>query len=205
METFASVPPRTRLIVFAVDCAGRMYGEYMASVNAAMRDALYTLRDYAYGQDNTRFYIAVMAVGNHDYRWLTPEPVPLEDFGYEDLTAYGLSVWDNALADLDSKLSRHRWLNRPMMLQPFLFFIAKGTANSFDEGRSLVQLLQNRYYQRCIKGAVAVDEDAQERLTHMVGSPEAVFVAQDPMDMLQTLQECLQWAIDQSQIDPARG
>ena len=174
--------PRKELHVFYVlDTSKSMEGAPISALNHAMEETTEALKTLAKNNGDAKIKIAVMEF-NTGCRWITsngPEDFE-EDFEYEYLEAGGLTDIGSALKELNSKLSRHAFLNSMTgALMPVIIFMTDGYATD-DYEEALEEIRQNRWFAHGIKIGIALgDEPDVIMLSSVVGNSEAVIKATD--------------------------
>ena len=101
---------------------------------------------------------------------------------YEYLTAGGLTDIGAALKELNSKLSRHAWLDSMVgALMPVMIFMTDGFATDTDVfPKALEEIRKNRWFQRGTKIGFALGDDPDEAMiASVVGDKEAVIKTTD--------------------------
>lgn len=174
--------PRRELHVFYVlDTSGSMAGERISQLNHAMEESTEALKQLAKNNADAKLKIAVLEF-NTDCRWVTLNGTEdlEEDFEYEYLTAGGLTDIGAALKELNSKLSRHAFLNSMTgALMPVIIFMTDGEATS-DYTKELAEIRQNRWFARGTKIGFAIGEEADKKMiSEVVGNSEAVLKVND--------------------------
>ena len=181
--------PRKELHVFYVlDTSGSMEGAKISALNHAMEETTEALKTLAKGNGDARLKIAVMEF-NTGCRWITsngPEDLE-EDFEYEYLEAGGLTDVGAALKELNSKLSRHAFLDSMTgALMPVIIFMTDGYATD-DYEKELEEIRKNRWFARGTKIGFALGEDPDVKmLSSVVGNSEAVIKTTD-LDLFKKL------------------
>ena len=166
--------PRKELHVFYVlDTSGSMEGAKISALNHAMEESIEALKTLAKSNGDAKLKIAVMEF-NSGCKWITsngPEDLE-EDFEYEYLEAGGLTDIGAALKELNSKLSRHAFLNSMTgALMPVIIFMTDG----------------NRWFARGTKIGFALGDDPDlKMLSSVVGNSEAVIKTTD-LDLFKRL------------------
>lgn len=173
--------PRRELHVFYVlDTSGSMSGTAIATLNNAMTETVEVIRQQAKSNADALVKIAVLEF-NSGCRWLQPQgPEEMEDFIWKDLKAGGLTDMGSALKELDSKLSRHAFLNSMTgAYLPVIIFMTDGYATD-DYKKALEQIRKNRWFERGTKIGFAVGEEADiGMIAEIVGNIEAVAQTDD--------------------------
>lgn len=174
-------PPRKDLHVFYVlDTSGSMDGAKISALNHAMEECTQALSTVAKSNGDARLKIAVLEF-NSGCKWITSNgPELMEDFEWEYLSAGGLTDIGSALKELDSKLSRHAFLDSMTgALIPVIIFMTDGYATD-DYKSSLEQIRQNKWFKRATKIGFAIGEDADAKMiAEVVGNSEAVIKTTD--------------------------
>jgi len=174
--------PRRELHVFYVlDTSGSMSGERISQLNHAMEECTEALKKLAQNNGDAKLKIAVLEF-NSGCRWITsngPEDLE-EDFEYEYLKAGGVTDMGTALKELNSKLSRHAFLNSVTgALMPVIIFMTDGKATD-DYAKELTEIRKNRWFARGTKIGFAIGDDADEKMiSEVVGNSEAVLKVTD--------------------------
>ena len=173
--------PRRELHVFYVlDTSKSMEGAKINALNHAMEESMETLKTFAKNSD-IKLKIAVMEF-NTGCRWITSNgPEDLEEgFKYEYLEAGGLSDMGAALKELNSKLSRHAFLNsKTGVLRPIIIFVTDGYSTD-DYVKALEEIRKNKWYARGKKIGFALGDDSDVKmLSSIVGNSEAVIKTTD--------------------------
>lgn len=177
-----SESPRKELHVFYVlDTSGSMEGAKISALNHAMEECTEALKTLARSNGDARMKIAVMEF-NSGCKWITsngPEDLE-EDFEYEYVKAGGLTDIGAALKELNSKLSRHEFLNSMTgALMPVIIFMTDGYATD-DYQKALKEIRKNRWFARGTKIGFAIGDDPDYKmLSSVVGNSEAVIKTTD--------------------------
>jgi len=177
-----SESPRKELHVFYVlDTSGSMEGAKISALNHAMEECTAALKTLARSNGDAKMKIAVMEF-NSGCNWITsngPEDLE-EDFEYEYLKAGGLTDIGAALKELNSKLSRHEFLNSMTgALMPVIIFMTDGYATD-DYKKALQEIRKNRWFARGTKIGFAIGDDPDYKmLASVVGNSEAVIKTTD--------------------------
>ena len=177
-----SESPRKELHVFYVlDTSGSMEGAKISALNHAMEECTAALKTLARSNGDAKMKIAVMEF-NSGCNWITsngPEDLE-EDFEYEYLKAGGLTDIGAALKELNSKLSRHEFLNSMTgALMPVIIFMTDGHATD-DYEKALQEIRKNRWFARGTKIGFAIGDDPDYKmLSSVVGNSEAVIKTTD--------------------------
>lgn len=176
--------PRKEMHVFYVlDTSGSMSGTKISMLNRCMEESIDALTELAKSNADAKLKIAVLEF-NTGCKWVTsngPESLE-EDFVWDSLSAGGLTDIGAALTELNSKLSRHAFLNSMTgALMPVIIFMTDGWATD-NYQKALDEIRNNRWFRRATKIGFAVGEDHEVDLTMLasvVGNSEAVIKTSD--------------------------
>lgn len=176
--------PRKEMHVFYVlDTSGSMSGTKISMLNRCMEESIDALTELAKSNADAKLKIAVLEF-NTGCKWVTsngPESLE-EDFVWDSLSAGGLTDIGAALTELNSKLSRHAFLNSMTgALMPVIIFMTDGQATD-NYQKALDEIRNNRWFRRATKIGFAVGEDHEVDLTMLasvVGNSEAVIKTSD--------------------------
>ena len=96
----------TRPIHFfwVVDCSGSMYGEKIGIVNNTIQECIPEMRSAADNNPNAQLLIRALQFSS-GASWITSSPVPVEDYGWEDMDTNGLTELGKAFDLLAAQLS----------------------------------------------------------------------------------------------------
>jgi len=158
-----------------------MEGAKISALNRAMEECTEALKTLAKNNADAKLKIAVMEF-NSGFNWITkngPEDLE-EDFEYEPLKAGGITDIGAALKELNSKLSRHAFLNSMTgALMPVIIFMTDGYATDNYQD-ALQEIRKNRWFARGTKIGFAIGDDPDVRmLSSIVGNSEAVIKTTD--------------------------
>ena len=149
-------------ILFLIDVSGSMRGQRIAQVNYALESIFKELnrRDDA---DST-IKIGIMEFSD-EARWITPQPVPLEDHVFTQITVQPwVTNYAKAFDLLDQKLSKKEFMNpnRGEYFAPLILLITDGEPVDAEEyPKALERLRHNGWFRQSAKYAVAVGEEAR--------------------------------------------
>lgn len=180
MEKMNGVPRRELHVFYVLDTSGSMSGEPIAVLNGAMTETVEIVRSMAKSNADALVKIAVLEF-NSGCRWLQPQgPEQLEDFIWQDLQAGGLTDMGDALKELDSKLSRNKFLSSMTgAYLPVIIFMTDGYATD-DYKKALEQIRKNKWFAQGTKIGFAVGAEAdQAMIAQITGSYEAVVHTDD--------------------------
>ncbi len=180
--------PNTRSILnllFAIDVSGSMNGERIATVNNALENIF---KELATRDDPN----AIIKVGILEFeeqaRWVTPQPVPLEDFQFTQIKAtQWLTNYGPAFDKLREKLSRSEFMNPQSgeYFAPVILFVTDGEPTDDPMYRNALEKLKNNgWFQQSARYAIAVGPDAtsdlvKRTLTEFTGDADNVHYADE--------------------------
>lgn len=181
IQDLEAAPRRELHVFYVLDTSGSMAGERISQLNHAMEESTEALKQLAKNNADAKLKIAVMEF-NSSCRWVTsngPEDLE-EDFAYDYLTAGGMTEVGDALKELNSKLSRHAFLNSMTgALMPVIIFMTDGQATT-DYAKELAEIRKNRWFARGTKIGFAIGDDADiKMISEVVGNKEAVLKVND--------------------------
>lgn len=180
MTGFEETPRKALPIFYLLDTSGSMAGTPIGTLNSAMGETMEALKDVAKDNADAILKIGVLEF-NTNVKWMNSNGLEdAEDFFYEDLEAGGMTSMGAALKELDSKLSRHAFLdNAAGNLMPVIIVMSDGYAND-DYKKELDKIRNNRWFKRATKIAFAIGDDADlKMLAEVVGDAEAVIRTSD--------------------------
>ena len=120
--------------------------------------------------------------------WLTPNPVPVENYAWDDLDANGVTDMGKAFTLLSAQLSIPPMPERA--LPPVIVLISDGMPTDDYKG-PLEKLLNMPWGKKAVRIAISIGKDANENvLAEFTGNPELVFKANNAT-MLTSL---IKWA-----------
>ncbi len=179
-DDVVEVARRTMVLFFVVDTSGSMEGSKIGTLNQAIEDVIPEISEISQSNADAQIKIAVLAFSN-SAKWITPKPVPAEDFSWDYLNASGLTAFGDACSCLNEKLSRNAFMSEITgSFAPAIFLLSDGepTDEYID---CLDDLWKNNWFRKAIKVAVAIGEDAnKEVLADFTGDPDAVLTAHNP-------------------------
>ena len=170
-----------------VDCSSSMAGDRIGAVNHAIQECIEPMREEAAGNPNAQLYIHTLKFAS-GASWVTAEPVPIEEFAWEDVEANGITDMGKAFELLAGQLSMPPMPDRA--LPPVIVLLTDGYPTD-DWKRSLEKLLKMPWGKKAVKVAIAIGKDAERSvLEAFTGNPEAVLDAGNP----EVLTHFIKWA-----------
>lgn len=155
--------------IWIVDCSSSMYGEKMQELNNAVREALPDMQKAAAENPNAEVKVRVVKFSS-GASWQVANPVPVEQFRWEDLEANGVTDMGKALKivaeQLDSKIMPQR------ALPPVLVLLSDGMPTD-DVRAGLRDLMAQPWGKKAVRLAIAIGGDAEKSvLQRFIGHPE---------------------------------
>ena len=179
-DDVVEVARRTMVLFFVVDTSGSMEGSKIGTLNQAIEDVIPEIREISENNADAQIKIAVLEFSN-GARWITPTPVPAEEFRWNYLNASGLTDFGDACICLNQKLSRNEFMSEITgSFAPAIFLLSDGEPTD-DFIDKLDELWKNNWFRKAIKVAVAIGEDAnKEVLADFTGNTEGVLSVHSP-------------------------
>lgn len=179
-DDVVEVARRTMVLFFLVDTSGSMEGAKIGTLNQAIEDVIPEIRDISGNNADAEIKIAVLDFSK-GARWITPYPIPAEDYEWSFLDAGGLTDFGQACRELNEKLSRNAFMSDVTgSFAPAIFLLSDG-APTDDYNDELDRLWQNNWFKKAIRVAVAIGDDANKKiLAKFTGNPESVLSVHNP-------------------------
>lgn len=174
---------------WVVDCSGSMAGEKIGAVNHAIQEAIQPMREAAENNPNAQLYVRTLKFAT-GASWLTAEPVPIEEFSWQDLTIDDFAVTDlgKALEMISAQLEMPPMPERS--LPPVVVLLSDGRPTD-DWKRPLDKLLSMPWGKKAVKIAIGIGKDADEKiLQQFTTNEETVLKAGNP----DALVHLIKWA-----------
>lgn len=172
---------------WVVDCSGSMYGEKIGTVNHAIQSTIPEMADAARDNPNAQLLIRTLKFST-GASWVTTNPVPVEDFAWDDLDAGGVTDLGKAFDMLAAQLTIPPMTDRA--LPPVLVLLSDGQPTD-DYKQSLDKLLHLPWGKKAVRIAISIGQDADDDvLEQFTGNRELVLQANNP----QALVKMIKWA-----------
>ena len=150
---------------WVVDCSGSMYGEKIGTVNHAIQSTIPEMVDAAKDNPNAQLLVRTLKFST-GATWVTPTPVNVEDFAWDDLDAGGVTDLGKAFEMLAAQLTD-------------------------DYKSALDRLLHLPWGKKAVRIAISIGQDADDDvLQQFTGNSELVLQANNP----QALVKMIKWA-----------
>jgi uncharacterized protein YegL len=161
-------------IFFLVDTSGSMVNDPIEAVNAAMRQAIPEIKNFAQENADSSILVNVLEFST-GVNWMSEKPVNVEDFNWYDLKASGLTAMGAAFGELNNKLSRKAggFLQEHANNAPIIVLLTDG-APTDDAQSELEDLKKNKWFSYAIKIAIELPGAIHSSLVEFVGSEEGV-------------------------------
>ncbi len=173
--------------IWVVDCSGSMYGEKIGAVNNAIQSTIPEMAEAANHNPNAQLLIRTLKFST-GAAWVTPDPVPIESFAWDDLEAGGVTDMGRAFEMLAAQMTIPPMTDRA--LPPVLVLLSDGQPTD-DFKNGLDQLLQLPWGKKAVRIAISIGQDADDDvLEQFTGNPELVLQANNP----QMLIRMIKWA-----------
>ena len=172
---------------WVVDCSGSMWGEKIGVVNNAITDVLPDMKDEADENPNAQLYIRTLKFST-GASWITPAPVKIEDFVWEDLEPGGVTDFGKAFELLSAQLTIEEMGQRA--LPPVIVILSDGQPTD-DYKKSLDAFQKLPWAKKAVKIAISIGQDADEDvLMEFTGNRELVLHANNA----KMLAKMIKWA-----------
>lgn len=172
---------------WVVDCSGSMHGEKIATVNNAVQECIKPMQDAADENPNAQLYIRTLKF-SQGAEWVTVDPVPVEDFAWDDLSAFGITDMGKAFELLAAQLTIPPMSDRA--LPPVIVLMSDGQPTD-DYRKPLENLLKLPWGRKAVRIAISIGQDADDDvLAEFTGNRELVLKAGNAQD----LTRMIKWA-----------
>ena len=173
--------------IWVVDCSGSMYGEKIGTVNHAIQSTIPEMADAAKNNPNAQLLVRTLKFST-GASWVTPNPVNIDDFDWNDLDAGGVTDLGKAFDLLSAQLTIPPMTDRA--LPPVLVLLSDGQPTD-NYKASLDKLLHLPWGKKAVRIAISIGQDADDDiLTEFTGNRELVLQANNP----QALVKMIKWA-----------
>ncbi|MEU4807162.1 VWA domain-containing protein [Actinosynnema sp. NPDC023587] len=166
-----------------LDVSGSMAGQKIGQLNHAIRETLPEMVSSADENPHAAVEIRAMTFST-GFRWMTPRPVPLADFGWTDVSVSGITDMGAAMKAMAAELAVGNMPERG--LPPVIVLVSDGQpTDDFDSG--LRALLGEPWGKRAVRIAIGIGPDADlDVLRQFIAHPEIEpLTARNPRDLVQ--------------------
>jgi uncharacterized protein YegL len=173
--------------IWIVDCSGSMMGEKIGTVNHAIQSTIPEMASAADNNPNAELLIRALKFSS-GASWVTVDPVPIEKYAWNDLTAGGTTDMGKAFHLLAAQLKIPPMSERA--LPPVLVLLSDGQPTD-DYKRPLNELLDLPWGKKAVRIAISIGQDANDAvLREFTGNSELVLQANNPQDLV----KMIRWA-----------
>lgn len=170
-----------------VDCSGSMYGDKIGVVNHAIQSTIPEMVDAAQNNANAQLLVRTLKFST-GASWVTPNPVKIEDFAWDDLDAEGATSIGKAFELLAGQLTIPPMSDRA--LPPVIVLLSDGQPTD-DYKEPLSKLLNLPWGRKAVRIAISIGMDANDDvLQEFTGNRELVLQANNP----EALVKMIKWA-----------
>lgn len=172
---------------WVVDCSGSMYGEKIGAVNHAIQSTIPEMLDAAKNNPNAQLFVRTLKFST-GASWVTPNPVKIEDFVWNDLDASGATSLGLAFDLLAGQLAIPPMTDRA--LPPVIVLLSDGGPTD-NYKTSLKKLLSLPWAKKAVRIAISIGRGANDAvLEEFTGNRELILQANNP----QALVKMIKWA-----------
>ncbi|MCL1789223.1 MAG: tellurium resistance protein [Oscillospiraceae bacterium] len=173
--------------IWMVDCSGSMHGEKIGKVNHAIQSTIPEMADAARNNPYAELLIRTLKFSS-GAEWVTPKPVNVEDFGWIDLQAGGVTDMGNAFDLISAQLTIPPMSDRA--LPPVLVLISDGQPTD-DYKTALDKLMTLPWGKKSVRIAISIGQDADVSiLNEFTGNRDLVLQANNSTDLV----KMIKWA-----------
>jgi uncharacterized protein YegL len=171
-----------------VDCSGSMKGKKIQELNFAIREAIPEMQKVAAENPNAQVFVRALVFSN-GAQWHISQPIPVQNFRWDDVKANGVTDMGKALRMLADALRPEQM--PPRGLPPVLVLISDGMPTD-DFNNGLKALLDQPWGKKAVRIAIAIGDDADhDVLQRFIGHPEILPLhAHNPTDLV----KFIKWA-----------
>lgn len=172
---------------WVVDCSGSMMGDKIATANFAIKDAIPGMRSAAEENPNAQLLIRTLRFET-GAQWITPSPVPVDEFEWELLELGALTSMGMAFDMLADQLEMPPMSEKA--LPPVIVLLSDGNPTD-DYKTGLTRLLNLPWGRKAVKIAIAIGQDVDVSiLEEFTGNRELVLQANNA----DQLAKMIKWA-----------
>lgn len=170
-----------------VDCSGSMYGDKIGTVNNTIQTCIPEMKSAAENNPNAQLLVRTLSFSN-GATWVTGEPIPIEDYAWDDLEASGVTDMGKAFELLAAQLSIPPMPERA--LPPVIVLLSDGQpTDNYQAG--LDKLKKLPWFRKAVRIAISIGQDADDEvLTDFTNNRELVLQANNAA----ALAKMIKWA-----------
>lgn len=171
-----------------VDCSGSMFGDgKIGIVNNAIQECIPEMASAAENNPNAQLLIRALQFST-GASWITANPVPVEDYSWEDMSANGVTDMGKAFELLAAQLGIPPMPTRA--LPPVIVLLSDGQPTD-DYKKGLDKLKALPWFKKAVRIAISIGKDADDDvLTEFTGNRELVLQANNPTALV----KMIKWA-----------
>lgn len=170
-----------------VDCSGSMYGEKIGTVNNAIQTCIPEMASEADNNPNAQLLVRTLSFST-GANWITPNPVSIEDYAWDDLEANGVTDMGKAFELLAAQLGMPPMPQRA--LPPVLVLLSDGQPTD-DYKSGLAKLKALPWFKKAVKIAISIGQDADDEVLYeFTGNKELILQANNAT----MLAKMIKWA-----------
>ena len=188
-ENIEGIKKRTATVFLLIDQSGSMAGTKIGSVNHAMGESIPEMCKLVEDSADANLNVAVLLFSN-GAKWMTPAPVNVEDFRWNNIDAECVTDFGEALRMLNEKLNRNENGFMKDTSESFApAFILMSDGQPTDEYQSEIEKLKkNGWFKNGTKTAIAIGNDADKTmLAEFTGNSESVIEVHNAKDLAKVI------------------
>lgn len=191
LNPFESVKPCARRqmnLFYLIDCSGSMRGNKIESINQVMPEIMQTIADIDQSnKDNAQIKVACLEFSS-GCQWKYPEPVPANEFKWQDIQAGGVTDLGAAFKELREHLSRQSDLDSDTgHYAPAVILLSDGRPTDAWKN-ALKDLKANKWFQVATKVSIGIGEDADKTvLNEFADNQEELVITVHNLDALKNV------------------
>lgn len=155
--------------IWLLDCSYSMQGEKIGQLNYAIREAVPEMRSVAHDNPAAQLLIRALTFST-TAQWLDKDPVPVDDFTWQDVQVDGMTNLGEALEVVSRELRTPPMPQRA--LKPVLALVSDGVPT--DDWRAGLKAVDaTPWGKKAVRVAIAIGADADRGvLQEFLGNPE---------------------------------
>ncbi|MCR4651882.1 MAG: VWA domain-containing protein [Lachnospiraceae bacterium] len=194
----AALANRPLHFFWLVDCSGSMFGEKIATVNNAIQSCIKPMQDAAENNPNAHLFIRTLKFAT-GANWVSSNPIPVEQFVWDDLAAGGVTDMGKAFELLAAQLTIPPMSDRA--LPPVIVLLSDGQPTD-NYKKNLDKLLHLPWGKKAVRIAISIGKDVDDDvLLEFTGNREYVLQANNAED----LTKMIKWASTVASVVSAPG
>ncbi|MFJ7328058.1 tellurium resistance protein [Streptomyces cyaneofuscatus] len=155
--------------IWLLDCSYSMQGEKIGQLNYAIREAVPEMRSVAHDNPAAQLLLRTLTFST-EARWHHKDPVPVDDFTWQDVQVDGMTNLGEALEVVSREFQTPPMPQRA--LKPVLALVSDGVPTD-DWKTGLRALDATPWGKKAVRVAIAIGADADRSvLQEFLGNPE---------------------------------